>query len=56
MPKISRKLLAEMTEMSRSRVDVLMSSFRKRGFLERRSERNGGLQVHRSLLTVVLHN
>jgi CRP-like cAMP-binding protein len=56
MPKISRKLLAEMTEMSRSRVDVLMNSFRKRGFLERRSERNGGLQVHRSLLTVVLYN
>ena len=56
MPKISRDLLAEMTEMSRSRVDVLMNSFRKRGFLERRSERYGGLQVHRSLLNVVLHH
>jgi CRP/FNR family transcriptional regulator, cyclic AMP receptor protein len=55
MPKISRDLLAEMTEMTRSRVDVLMNSFRKRGFLERHSERNGGLQVHRSLLNVVLH-
>jgi len=33
-----------------------MNKFRKRGFLERHSERNGGLQVHRSLLNVVLHN
>ena len=56
MPKISRDLLAEMTEMTRSRVDVLMNKFRKRGFLERHSERNGGLQVHRSMLNVVLHN
>ena len=56
MPKISRELLAEMTEMTRSRVNVLMNDFRKRGFLERHSERNGGLQVHRSMLNVVLHN
>src|SRR5688572_6965869 len=56
MPRISRDLLAEMTEMTRSRVDVLMNNFRKRGFLERHSQRDGGLQVHRSLLSVVLHN
>ncbi len=54
MPRISRDLLAEMTDMTRSRVDTLMNHFRKLGFLECHSERNGGLQVHRSLLTVVL--
>jgi CRP-like cAMP-binding protein len=56
MPKISRDLLAEMTDMTRSRVDTLMNHFRKLGFLECHRERNGGLQVHRSLLNVVLHN
>ena len=56
MPKISRDLLAEMTDMPRSRVDSLMNDFRKHGFLERNSERNGGLQVHQSLLNVVLQN
>ena len=56
MPKISRDLLAEMTDMTRSRVDTLMNHFRKLGFLECHRERNGGLQVHRSLLSVVLHN
>jgi CRP/FNR family cyclic AMP-dependent transcriptional regulator len=56
MPKISRDLLAEMTDMPRSRVDSLMNDFRKHGFLERNSERNGGLQVHQSLLNLVLQN
>jgi CRP/FNR family transcriptional regulator, cyclic AMP receptor protein len=56
MPKISRNLLAEMTDMPRSRVDTLMNHFRKLGFLESHRERNGGLQVHRSMLSVVLHN
>jgi CRP/FNR family cyclic AMP-dependent transcriptional regulator len=56
MPKISRDVLAGMTGMTRSRVNTLMNHFRKRGFLECRSERNGGLQVHHSLLNVVLHN
>jgi CRP/FNR family cyclic AMP-dependent transcriptional regulator len=56
MPKISRDLLAEMTDMTRSRVDTLMNHFRKVGFLECHRERNGGLQVHRSLLNLVLQN
>ena len=56
MPKISRNLLAEMTGLTRSKVDSLMNDFRKHGFLERNSERNGGLQVHQSLLNVVLQN
>ena len=56
MPKISRDLLAEMTDLPRSRVDALMNEFRKHGFLERHSERNGGLQVHQSLLNLVLQH
>jgi CRP/FNR family cyclic AMP-dependent transcriptional regulator len=56
MPRISRDLLAEMTDLSRSRVNALMNHFRKKGFLERHTERNGGLQVHRSLLNLVLQN
>lgn len=56
MPKISRDLLAEMTGLTRSKVDFLMNDFRKHGFLERNSERNGGLQVHQSLLNLVLQS
>ena len=56
LPTISRDLLAEMTGISRSKVDVLMNKFRKLGFLERHRERDGGLQVHRSLLSVVLQD
>jgi CRP/FNR family cyclic AMP-dependent transcriptional regulator len=54
LPVISRNLLAEMIGTSRSAVDVLMNRFRKRGFLERHRERDGGLQVHCSMLSVVL--
>jgi CRP-like cAMP-binding protein len=54
LPTISRDVLAEMIGTSRSRVDVLMNKFRKLGFLERHRERDGGLQVHCSMLSVVL--
>jgi CRP/FNR family cyclic AMP-dependent transcriptional regulator len=54
LPLISRRLLAEMIGATRGRVDVLMNRFTKLGFLERHSGRNGGLQVHRSMLSVVL--
>jgi CRP-like cAMP-binding protein len=55
MPKISRDVLAGMTGMTRSKVNRLMNDFRKLGFLERHTAQNGGLQVHHSLLNVVLH-
>jgi CRP/FNR family transcriptional regulator, cyclic AMP receptor protein len=55
LPAISRDLLADVVGTTRGKIDRLMNDFRKRGFLERRSERDGGLHVHRSLLTVVLH-
>ena len=56
LPTISRDLLAEMIGISRSKVDVLMNKFRKLGFLERHPERDGGLQVHCSMLSVVLQD
>ena len=56
LPTISRNLLAEMIGATRSRVDVLMNRFRKLGFLERHREQDGGLQVHCSMLSVVLRD
>ena len=54
LPNISRNLLAETIGTTRSRVDLLMNKFRKLGFLERNGGRDGGVQVHRSMLSVVL--
>jgi CRP-like cAMP-binding protein len=56
LPIISRDLLAGMSGLTRATVDRLMNSFRKRGFLERQTLRNGGLQIHRSMLNVVLQD
>jgi CRP/FNR family transcriptional regulator, cyclic AMP receptor protein len=56
LPTISRNLLAEAIGASRSKVDLLMNEFRKLGFLERNGDRDGGMQVHRSMLTVVLED
>jgi CRP-like cAMP-binding protein len=52
VPKINQETLAEMIGTTRSRVSYFMNKFRKLGFIEY----NGGLQVHSSLLTVVLHD
>jgi CRP-like cAMP-binding protein len=54
LPIISRKVLAEMSGISRGTVDSLMNSFRKRGFLERNTQQNGGIQIHRSMMSVLL--
>lgn len=54
LPIVSRDLLAELLGTSRSNIDMLMNRFRKLGFLERRSGRDGGVHVHRSMLSVVL--
>jgi len=51
IPKISQETLAEMVGTTRSRVIFFMNRFRKLGFIHY----NGGLQVHSSLLNVVLH-
>ena len=52
LPKISQETLAEMIGATRSRVNFFMNKFRKLGFIEY----NGGITVHRSLLSVVLHD
>jgi CRP/FNR family cyclic AMP-dependent transcriptional regulator len=52
IPKISQEALAEMIGTTRSRVSFFMNRFRKLGFIHY----NGGLQVHSSLLNVVLHD
>ena len=52
IPKISQETLAEMVGTTRSRVSFFMNRFRKLGFIHY----NGGLEVHSSLLNVVLHD
>jgi CRP/FNR family transcriptional regulator, cyclic AMP receptor protein len=49
--KYSQEMLAEMIGTTRSRVSFFMNKFRKLGFIEY----NGTLEVHKSLLNMVLH-
>jgi CRP/FNR family transcriptional regulator, cyclic AMP receptor protein len=51
-PKISQETLAQIIGTTRERVSHFMNKFRKLGFIDY----NGGLQVHSSLLNVVLHD
>ena len=50
--KISQETLAEMVGTTRSRVSYFMNKFRKLGFIEY----NGAIEIHNSLLNVVLHD
>src|ERR1017187_2515649 len=52
IPKISQETLAEIIGTTRSRVSFFMNRFRKMGFIDY----NGSLEVHSSLLNVVLHD
>ena len=52
IPKISQEVLAEMVGTTRSRVSFFMNKFRKLGFIRY----NGDLEVHNSLLNIVLHD
>ena len=52
IPRISQETLAEIVGTTRSRVSFFMNKFRKLGFIDY----NGGLQVHSSLLSIVLHD
>ena len=54
IPKISQETLAEMIGTTRSRVSFFMNRFRELGFLD--YDGGSGLQVHSSLLNVVLHD
>ena len=51
-PRLSHEMLGEMIGTTRSRVSFFMNRSRKLGFIHD----NGGLQVHGSLLNVVLHD
>ena len=53
VPKISQETLAGMVGTTRSRVSFFMNRFRKLGFIH---YNGGGLQVHSSLLNIVLHD
>jgi CRP-like cAMP-binding protein len=49
--KVSQETLAEMIGTTRSRVSFFMNKFRKLGFIDY----NGHIEVHSSLLNLVLH-
>jgi CRP/FNR family cyclic AMP-dependent transcriptional regulator len=51
LPKVTQEMLAEMIGTTRSRVNFFMNKFKKLGFIHY----NGGLQINKSLLSVVLH-
>jgi CRP/FNR family cyclic AMP-dependent transcriptional regulator len=51
LAKISQETLAEMVGTTRSRVSFFMNRFRKLGFITY----NGHIEVHKSLLNLVLH-
>jgi CRP/FNR family cyclic AMP-dependent transcriptional regulator len=50
--KVSQETLADMIGTTRSRVSFFMNKFRKLGFIDY----NGHMEVHSSLLNVVLHD
>ena len=54
IPKMSQETLAEMVGTTRSRVSFFMNRFRKLGFVD--YDGGHGLQVHSSLLNIVLHD
>jgi CRP/FNR family cyclic AMP-dependent transcriptional regulator len=51
IPKVSEATLSEIVGIPLSQVTFLMNKFRKLGFIDD----NGGLEVHSSLLNIVLH-
>src|SRR5258708_33853518 len=52
IPDITQATLADMIGTTRPRVSFFLNKFRKLGFIEY----NGKMQVHSSLLNVVLHD
>ena len=56
IPKISQETLAEIVGTTRSRVSFFMNRFRKLGFVYYSGQFTGGLEVHSSLLNVILHD
>jgi CRP-like cAMP-binding protein len=53
LAKISQETLAEMIGTTRPRVSFFMNKFRKLGLID---YNGGGIEVHNSLLNIVLHD
>jgi CRP/FNR family cyclic AMP-dependent transcriptional regulator len=53
---ISQETLAELVGTTRSRVNFFMNKFRKLGFIKYNGRHDHGLQIHGSLLNIVLHD
>lgn len=56
IPKISQETLAGIVGTTRSRVSFFMNRFRKLGFIQYSGKYDSGLEVHSSLLNVILHD
>jgi CRP-like cAMP-binding protein len=56
IPKVSQETLAEIVGTTRSRVSFFMNRFRKLGFIQYSGQYDSGLEVHSSLLNVILHD
>src|SRR6202161_3015814 len=54
IPKLSQETLSAMVGTTRSRINFFMNRFRKLGFID--YDGGSGLQVHSSLLNIVLHD
>ena len=52
LPRVSQEMLAEMVGTTRPRINMFMNKFRKLGFIH---YNKSGIQVHNSLLGIVLH-
>jgi CRP/FNR family transcriptional regulator, cyclic AMP receptor protein len=55
LARVSQEMLAEMIGTTRPRINYFMNKFRKLGFIEYGGARRG-LQINKSLLSVVLHD
>lgn len=56
IPKISQETLAEIVGTTRSRVSFFMNRFRKLGFIKYSGKNASGLEIHSSLLNIILHD
>jgi CRP-like cAMP-binding protein len=54
--QISQDTLAEMVGTTRSRVNLFMNKFKQLGFIDYEADTSGDVTIHRSLLSVVLHD
>jgi len=54
VPSVNQEILAARVGTTRSRINFFMNKFRKLGFIEYNG--SGTLQVHTSLLNVIVHD